>query len=82
MGCGFVRLSQKVRIGLVSVFVIVSALASSAAGAEVYDDFSGENIDTTKWTIRSSPGGLPGLSIYTGGKYDSYLQIPVIPPKK
>ena len=68
MGCGFAHLNQKVWICLLSVFVTVSVLVCSTAGADVYDDFSNENIDTTKWTIRSTPGGALGLFIQSKGR--------------
>lgn len=68
MGYGFVCLNEKVWIWLLSVFVTASVLVCSAAGADVYDDFSSENIDTTKWTIRSTPGGTPGLFTQSKGR--------------
>ena len=46
---------------MLSVFVAVSVLLWSTAWADVYDDFSSKDINTTKWTIRSTPGGTPGL---------------------
>jgi hypothetical protein len=67
MGCKSVRLSQYVWIGLLSVFVTLSVLVYRTAGAQVYDDFNGENIDTTKWTIRSTPDGAPGLFTQSKG---------------
>jgi hypothetical protein len=44
-----------------SVFFAVSVLFCSEARAGVYDDFSGENIDLSRWTIQSTPGSPPGL---------------------
>ena len=68
LGRGFVHSTEKISICLLSVFVAVSVLLCSPAGAEVYDDFSSENIDTTKWTIRSTPGGTPGLFTQSKGR--------------
>ena len=57
MICGFGRSSEKVLICLLSVFVAVPLLLCTTAEADMYDDFSGNGIDTSKWTI-SEPGGL------------------------
>jgi len=46
--------------------VAVSVLFCSIAKAEVYDDFSGENINTSKWTIHST--GTPGLFTQSTGR--------------
>jgi hypothetical protein len=61
MSCGFVRSAEKLSICLLSVFVAVPVLFCNIARADIYDDFSSENIDTTKWAIRSTHGGTPGL---------------------
>jgi len=50
MYCGFEHSSEKVLIGLLSVFVAVSLLFCTAAEAYIYDDFSSPGIDTGKWT--------------------------------
>jgi hypothetical protein len=68
MGCGLVRSTEKVSICLLPVFIAVSLLFCSIAGAEVYDDFSSENMDTSKWTIRSTPSGTPGLFTQSKGR--------------
>jgi len=68
MGCGFVCSPSKVLICLLSTFVAVSLLFCSPAGADVYDDFSNENIDTTKWTIHSTSGGIQGLFTQSKGR--------------
>jgi len=68
MSDGFVILNKKIWICLLPVFVTVSLLVGSPAGADVYDDFSSENIDTTKWNIRSTPGGTPGLFTQSKGR--------------
>jgi hypothetical protein len=60
--------AQKVSICLLSVFVTVSVLFCNITRAEVYDDFSSENIDTTKWTIHSTTGGTPGLFTQSKGR--------------
>jgi hypothetical protein len=52
----FVRSPAKVLICLLSTFVAVSLLFCSTAGANVYDDFSSNGIDTSKWTISGTPG--------------------------
>lgn len=52
----FVRSPAKVLICLLSTFVAVSLLFCSTAGAIVYDDFSSDGIDTSKWTISGTPG--------------------------
>jgi hypothetical protein len=74
MGCESVRSGQRVWIGLLSAFIILSVWVCSAAGAEVYDDFSTENIDTTKWTIRSTPGATPGLFTQSKGRLNFYCK--------
>jgi hypothetical protein len=51
MDCGFERSSEKVLIGLLTVFVAVSLLFCTAAEAYLYDDFSSPGIDPGKWTI-------------------------------
>lgn len=53
---------------MLSVFVAVSVLFCNTTRAEVYDDFSSENIDATKWMIRSTPGGAPGLFTQSKGR--------------
>jgi hypothetical protein len=76
MGCGFVRSAEKVSICLLSVFVAVFVLFCNITRGEVYDDFSSENIDTTKWTIHSwsgaysssTSGNTPGLFIQSKGR--------------
>ncbi len=68
MACGFVGANEKSLICLLSVFVAVSMLLWSTAGADVYDDFSSKDIDTTKWAIRSTPGGTPGLFTPSKGR--------------
>lgn len=50
------------------VFVAVSTLLYCVAKAEVYDDFRGENIDLSKWTIQSAPGVTPGLFTQSKGR--------------
>ncbi len=50
------------------VFLFVSFLSFGVARAEVYDDFSGENIDLSKWTIHSTPGVTPGLFTQSKGR--------------
>lgn len=52
----FVRSRAKALICLLSTFVAVSLLLCSTAGAIVYDDFSSDGIDTSKWTISGTPG--------------------------
>ena len=65
---GFVWSTENLWICLLSVFVAVSVLFCSVTRAEVYDDFTGENIDTTKWVIRSAPGSTPGLFSQSKGR--------------
>lgn len=67
-GCGFVRSAGEFFIWILSVFVTVSVLFCNITRADVYDDFSSESIDTTKWTIRSTPGGPPGLFTQSKGR--------------
>ncbi len=50
------------------VSLFVSVLFCSAAGAEVYDDFRGENIDLSRWTIQSTPGVPSGLFTQSKGR--------------
>jgi hypothetical protein len=68
MGCSFMRSTGKVSICLLSVVVTISMLFSNITRAEVYDDFSGESIDTTRWMIRSTPGVAPGLFTQSKGR--------------
>ncbi len=68
MGRGFVCSAEKVSLCLLSVFVAVSVLFCNITTAEVYDDFSSENIDTAKWTVRGTPGGSPGLFTQSKGR--------------
>jgi hypothetical protein len=51
MRCGFERLSPKVLVGLLPVFVVVALSLCNAAEAYIYDDFSSPGIDTGRWTI-------------------------------
>jgi len=51
-----------------AVIVALSVLIWSTAWAEIYDDFSGKEIDAAKWAIRSSQGGSPGLFIQSKGR--------------
>jgi hypothetical protein len=53
---------------MLAVFVALSVLVCSTAWAEIYDDFNSKDIDTTKWTIRSSPGVAPGLFSQSKGR--------------
>jgi len=56
------RVILKERVQILSVFAALCFLICRAAWAEIYDDFSGKEIDVARWTIRSSPGGTPGGS--------------------
>ncbi len=67
-GCGFLCSAERVSICLLSVFVVVSLLFCNITRAEVYDDFSSENIDTTKWAIRSTRGATPPLFTQSKGR--------------
>ncbi len=49
----------KKRIETLAVLIALSVLVCGTAWAEIYDDFSGKEIDVTRWAIRSSPGGPP-----------------------
>jgi hypothetical protein len=51
-----------------SLFLVVSVLFCSEARAEVYDDFRGENIDLSRWTIQSTQGSPPGLFTQSKGR--------------
>jgi hypothetical protein len=53
---------------MMAVLIALSVLVCSTAWAEIYDDFSSKDIDTTKWTIRSSPGVAPGLFSQSKGR--------------
>jgi hypothetical protein len=55
-------------IEMTAVIVALSMLVCSTAWAEIYDDFSGKEIDAAKWAIRSSPGGSPGLFTQSKGR--------------
>jgi hypothetical protein len=68
MGCGSAGRNENALVCLLSVFVAVSILLWSSAWADVYDDFSSKDIDTTKWMIRSTPGGTPGLFTQSKGR--------------
>lgn len=68
MGYGFVCSGNKGLICLFLVLVAISMLFCNVTRAEVYDDFSSESIDTTKWTIRSAPGATPGLFTQSKGR--------------
>jgi hypothetical protein len=57
MNFGFERLLEKALICLLLTFISLSLLFCTAAEADIYDDFSGNGIDTSKWTV-SDPGGL------------------------
>lgn len=59
---------KKISICMLSVLFAVSILFCKTMRAEVYDDFSGESIDATKWKIRSSPGSPPGLFAQSKGR--------------
>jgi len=51
MGRGVVCLGGKVPIWFLSVCVGLSLLVCGIGGADVYDDFSRDGIDASKWTI-------------------------------
>jgi hypothetical protein len=68
MGYGFVCSDKKVTICLLSVLIPISMLFCNITRAEVYDDFNGESIDTTRWMIRSTPGVTPGLFSQSKGR--------------
>ncbi len=59
---------ETIQLKISIVFVALSVLFCSIVWAEVYDDFSGEKIDTSKWTIRSSTGDTPGLFTQSKGR--------------
>jgi hypothetical protein len=60
MGSGFVHLHERVLIGLLPALVALSLLFCGTAGADVYDDFSSDGIDTGKWTISGRVVDHPG----------------------
>ena len=68
MSYGFGRSGKKVTICLLSVAVTISMLFCDITTAEVYEDFNGESIDTTRWMIRSAPGVTPGLFTQSKGR--------------
>jgi hypothetical protein len=68
MNCGLACSAEKVSICLLSVFVALLVSFCDVTRAEVYDDFSSQNIDTAKWTIRSAPGSIPGLFTQSKGR--------------
>ncbi len=39
-----------------SILFIVCGLLSTLTEASIYDDFSGEGIDSSKWTVSGTPG--------------------------
>lgn len=57
---------------LMAVLVTLCVLVCGTAWAEIYDDFSGKEIDVARWTIRSgsgsTPGGSPGLFSQSKGR--------------
>ena len=61
-------LDKQISILLFSAFVAVSVLFCSVVSAEVYDNFSGNNIDTSRWTIHSTSGATPGLFTQSKGR--------------
>jgi hypothetical protein len=56
MGSGFARLHRKVLIRLLPALVALSLWFCGTAGADVYDDFSSDGIDSGKWTLSGTPG--------------------------
>ena len=61
-------MTKRLPIFLLSAFLAASLLFCGRAWAEVYDNFSGEKIDTSKWTIRSSDGSTSGLFTQSKGR--------------
>jgi hypothetical protein len=61
-------LDKEISILMFAVFVAGSVLFCSTTRAEVYDDFSAENIDTSRWTIGSTPGATAGLFTQSKGR--------------
>lgn len=56
MESGYMRSHGNILIYLLSVFVAVPLLLCTTAEADIYDDFSGNGINSTNWTTSGTPG--------------------------
>ncbi len=61
-------MSKEISVFLFSAFAALSVVLCTTARAEVYDNFSGEKIDSSKWTVHSSDGSSSGLFTQSRGR--------------